>query len=318
MPQIGWRDPATGKTESFEYWLAEAEAYGSALDMPFEVLAGLHSQMDRSGRPDGISATMLLGCPRKAYFDKHIDYYAEPLENWASFRGTLAHSIIEKYAPKDAMVEKRYWRMFKGVAVSGQIDSWRIIGAPVELTLEWDAWLEDMYAWEQGGSVGDQPVQPVLPKGARFLVRDWKTKHDLPNFTYLASGHQKQGNLYIWLLRIPKDEVDTEFIYITMQGVKIMKLFNGGTYRNGRAKPEQYWTQRQTTAFLDDRLLSLAASMKLDRPIPYDKVDDDDLWNCNYCPAKQDCYKRAATEQFEAWQKGGSTERVTPRDRLPK
>jgi len=315
-PQVGWRDPASGREEPFEYWLSEAEAYGAALDMPYEILAGLHAQLDRSGRPEGISATMLLGCARKAYFDTKLDYYAEPLENWAAFRGTLAHSIMEKFAPQDALVEQRYWRLHEGVALSGQIDTWRIIGAPVELTLEWHYWLQACFEAEQAGL--PLPPQPVLPPGARFLVRDWKTKHELPTYTYLFAGHQKQGNLYNWLLRIPKGLSDTEFIYITMQGVKIMKLFNGGTYRNGRAKPEQYWTPKQTADFLDDRLLTLAASQKRDKPIPYGKVPDDDLWNCAYCPARPDCYKLAAQEQFEGWQKGEVAGRVPPRDRLPK
>src|SRR3546814_11517118 len=51
------------------------------------------------------------------------------------------------------------------------------------------------------------------------------------------------------------------------------------------------------------------------RPLPYAKVPADDLWECNYCPIRALCYKRAAEEARVAWEKGQDVDRLPPRDR---
>ena len=315
MPQVGWRDPATGKERTFADWLAEAEAYGSAMEYPYEVLEGIRQQLDKSDRPDGITVTQLNGCARKVHIEQLLDFYTDPTDNYAAFRGTLAHSLVEKFKPEDAIIEMRYYRRYKGITISGQLDSWRIPGHP-KLTQAWHQWVVQMEAWEGGGSEGEAPAQPVLPEGARFRVTDWKTKHELPTFTYLMKGYQQQGNMYRWLLRIPQDLFDMEFVFISMKGVKTQVLYNGGSYRNGRAKPEQVWTERQVAEFLDDRLLTLAASKAVNKPLPYEMVPADDLWNCNYCPARDLCYRMAADEAAVAFAAGKRVDRIPPRDRM--
>jgi hypothetical protein len=316
MPQVGWRDPSTGKEKSFDEWLAEAEAYGSALGYPFEVLYGIQKQLDKGDRPSGVTVTMLNGCARATHLEKLVDFHTEVEENYPAFRGTLAHGLIEKFKPKGAIIEQRYFRRYKGTTVSGMLDSWKVMGADDKVTERWHQWLIQMEAWEGGGEEGEQPEQPVLPAGARFLIRDWKTKQDLPTFTYLFKGHQQQGNLYAWLIRVPSPDIlDCEFVFMSMKGVRVMSLFNGGTFRNGRAKPEQIWNERERNKFLDDRLLTLAASQAVDRPLPYDQVPTEDLWQCGYCPARELCHRLAGEEAEAAFKAGKKYDRLPPRDR---
>ena len=343
MAQIGWIDPADGKKRTFEEALAEAEAYGSWNGWPFEVLVGIHQQSQGHDRPTGISVTQLLGCARKNHLERLHEFYGTVESNYAAFRGVIAHSMLEKFKAEHTVVERRFWRTYRGIPISGQMD---YVGLTVEGIMdsgpflnEWLDWCDRMADMErpvEDGGAGpcddcrfftedprpeyntrscQKHTQPEIPRGAKFLIRDWKSKDELPTFTYVAQQYQKQGNLYRWLLRIPAKKADIEFVFVSMKGVRLMKLFSGGVFSNGRTKPNQIWSDAEAQLFLDDRLVTLAASQKLDRPLPYDKVPEDDLWACaNWCPAKELCYKLAAKEQLAAFKKNEAPDRVVPRE----
>lgn len=345
--QIGWIDPADGKKRSFEEALAEAEAYGSWAGWPYEVLLGIYKQSRGEDRPDGISVTQLLGCARKVHLDKLNEFYGTVESNYAAFRGVIAHSMLEKFKAEHTIVERRLWRIHRGIPMSGQLD---YVGLTVEgiadnstFLTEWLDWCDRMFELEMSEAdevpegcescrfMAEDPrpeynsracsrhQQPEIPRGAKFLIRDWKSKDELPTYTYVAQQYQKQGNLYRWLLRVPQKKADIEFVFVSMKGVRVMKLFSGGVFSNGRAKPQQIWTDTEVEEFLDDRLVMLAMSQKLDKPLPYDKVPNDDLWACaNYCPAKELCYKLAAKEQLAAFKKGEAPDRVVPREQEKK
>ena len=345
MSQIGWLDPADGKKKTFEEALAEAEAYGSWAGYPFEVLQGIYRQNLGEDRPDGISVTQLLGCARKVHLEKLHEFYGTVESNYAAFRGVIAHSMLEKFKAEHTIVERRFWRYYRNIPLSGQLD---YVGLTVEgisdnsgFLQEWMDWCDRMANLE--ASIAD-PVsigcddcryfaedkrldtnecsthrQPTIPQGAKFLIRDWKSKDELPTYQYVAQQYQKQGNLYRWLLRIPQKKADIEFVFVSMKGVRVMKMFSGGVYSNGRTKPQQIWTDAEVEAFLDDRLVLLSLSQKLDKPLPYAKVPEEDLWACErYCPAKELCYRLAAKEQLAEFKKGEAPDRIVPREREQK
>lgn len=310
MPQIGWKDPASGTEQGFDHWLQEAEAFGQALDMPYEILAGIAEQVQGKDRPDGITVTQLNGCPRAVHIERLFDYYVEPLDNYFAFRGTLTHGVLEQFGDPVAVKEQRYYRTYRDIRISGQVDTWRIVGTDNDAwyTHLWDTWLSVDF--------GMPETKPELPKGARFRIRDFKSKHDVPTGTYLAKRYQQQGNLYAWLLQVPSpDMLDCEFVFVSMNGIRVMSLFNGGTFGNGRAKPVQIWGPAQTEKFLDERLIPLAISRELDKPIPYAKVNDDDLWQCDWCPVRKMCYKMAVDEMYEDFKQGKKPDRLPPRER---
>lgn len=341
--QVGWIDPADGRKKSFEEALAEAEAYGSWAGWPYEVLLGIYQQSKGEDRPDGISVTQLLGCARKVHLDKLNEFYGTVESNYAAFRGVIAHSMLEKFKAEHTVVERRFWRTYRGIPISGQLD---YVGLTVEgitdtgpFLKEWLDWCDrmaDLETPEADGGPGpcddcryfaedprpnyntrkcQKHEQPEIPRGAKFLIRDWKSKDELPTYTYVAQQYQKQGNLYRWLLRIPAKKADIEFVFVSMKGVKIMKVLDGGVYSNGRAKPRQVWTDAEVEQFLDERLVILSLQERLDKPLPYAKVPEDDLWACaKYCPAKELCYKLAAKEQLAEFKKGEAPERIVPRE----
>ena len=332
MPQIGWRNPANGIEKTFEEWLADAERNGEVLGLPYEVLLGIYRQQSKD-RPDGFSATMLAKCARAVWLDTDTEYFSDVQSNYAAFRGTIGHSILEDFKHPEAIVERRFFRMHRDIPLSGQLDKFQVTGADPEFAAEWAQWLADMYAWElavqtfgsDAVSVPPAPAQPVIPEGATFLIEDWKTKDKVPFGIYVYDHHKTQGNIYRWLLRAPVERVVINFVYVSMTEVKTLQVYNGGKFANGRERPKQVWSDEDVEAYLDDRLKVLVKQRRLGKPLPYAKVPTGDLWECNYCPVREACFERAAIEARQAWEKGEDVSRIPPRDkaeeekvRLPK
>lgn len=281
MAQIGWQSD-NGKTVLFADALAIAEAEGSWNSMPFEVLTLIKEQVTKV-RPDGISVTQLLGCPRKVFLEKTNDWYSHPIENWPALRGTLVHSLLEQTGGQGAEIEVRYEREHRGITISGQPDSVRTLGT-----------------------------------GKRRLLRDWKSTNKLPFYDNAYSSHKLQTNVYRWLLELDPRFTEIEIVYISMDGVKAIPLKKGGTTTYGRQIENQVMTDEQVEAFLDERLLVLDAQNKAGRPVAYHNVDEADLWNCAFCPVKTICYNLAAGEAKAAFLADEEVQRVPPRKRKEK
>lgn len=280
MPQVGWLT-AKGDVVAFQDALDEAMVSGSFEDMPYEVLLGMHRNLTKE-RPDAISVTQLLGCPRKVYLEGTTDYAVPPADNYAAFRGMVVHAVLED-GGDGASSETRVEREYRGVTISGQPDSLRVVGV-----------------------------------NNRKLLRDWKSVKSLPTYDNAYSHHQEQVNLYRWLLGLDWRLTDLEVVYLSMEGVKVIPLKRGGTNRYGRAIPMQVWTDEEVEAFLDQKLMVLAAQRKYQSPVAYHNVDVDHLWQCDYCPVRNRCYELAAGEAKEAWAKGEDVGRVPPRPRSKK
>lgn len=281
MAQIGWLDD-NGKQVLFATALAVSEVEGSWASIPHEVLTLIKEQVTKE-RPDGISVTQLLGCPRKVFLEKTNDWYSHPIENWPALRGTLVHSLLEQTGGDRSIVEVRHERTHRGVVISGQPDSVRVIG-----------------------------------KGKRRLLRDWKSTAKLPYYDNAYSSHQLQTNVYRWLLELDPRFTEIEIVYISMEGVKAIPLKKGGTTKYGRTIKNQVMTDAEVEEYLDDRLMSLDAQNKAGRPIAYHNVDEADLWNCAFCPVKNVCYNLAADEAKVAYLADEPVQRVPPRERKAK
>lgn len=281
MAQIGWQDD-NGKNVLFADALAVAEAEGSWNSIPFEVLTLIKEQVTKE-RPDGISVTQLLGCPRKVFLEKTNDWFSHPIENWPALRGTLVHSLLEQTGGHSAEIEVRYERKHRGITISGQPDSVRTLGT-----------------------------------GKRRLLRDWKSTNKLPYYDNAYSSHKLQTNVYRWLLELDPRFTEIEIVYISMDGVKAIPLKKGGTTKYGRQIENQVMTDEQVEAFLDERLLVLDAQNKAGRPVAYHNVDEADLWNCAFCPVKAICYNLAADEAKAAFIADEEVQRVPPRKRKEK
>lgn len=284
MPQVGWLDEQ-GNVVPFTDALDQAAIYGSFRDFPYEVLRGMYENETKE-RPDSISVTQLLGCPRKVFLEATEDYAVEPADNYAAFRGMIIHGILE-HAGDDATVEQRITREYRGVTISGQPDNLRIVQV------------------EDGES-------------KRTLLRDWKSTKKLPYYDNAYTHHQEQVNIYRWLLGLDWRLTDLEIVYLSMEGLKVIPLKRGGKNRYGRAIANQVWTDEQVEAFLDQKLMILSAQRKHGTPVAYHNVDEADLWQCDYCPVRARCYELAAGEARQAWENGEEISRVPPRTRRKK
>lgn len=278
MPQIGWLSD-NGQQVLFADALAVSEAEGSWNSIPHEVLVLIKQQVTKE-RPDGISVTQLLGCPRKVFLEKTNDWFSSPIENWPALRGTLVHGLLEQTGGENAEIEVRHERVYKGVTISGQPDSVRVLG-----------------------------------NGKRRLIRDWKSTNKLPYYDNAYSSHKLQTNIYRWLLELDPRFTEIEIVYISMDGVKAIPLKKGGTTRYGRQIENQVMTDEEVEKYLDDRLMTLDAQNKAQRPVAYHNVDEDDLWNCAFCPVKSVCYNQAAQESKAAFLLGEPVQRIPPRER---
>jgi hypothetical protein len=280
MPQVGWLD-GKGNIVPFEQALDEARTSGTWEDMPYEVLHGMHANLTKE-RPDSISVTQLLGCPRKVYLEGTTDYAVPPADNYAAFRGMVVHAVLEE-SGEGAEKETRVEREYRGVTISGQPDNLRVVGV-----------------------------------NNRTLLRDWKSVNKLPLYDNAYSHHQEQVNLYRWLLSLDWRRTDLEIVYLAMDGVKVIPLKRGGTNRYGRAIPMQVWTDEEVESFLDRKLMVLSAQRKHESPVAYHNVPVDDLWQCDYCPVRNRCYELAADEARVAWSKGEEVSRIPPRQKAKK
>lgn len=281
MAQIGWITD-DGEPVLFEDALAVSEVEGSWAGVPHEVLTLIREQVTKE-RPEGISVTQLLGCPRKVVLEKQNDWFSHPLENWPALRGTIVHSMLEQVEGDRTMVEERYEKEYKGVTLSGQPDSVRVLGS-----------------------------------GKRRLIRDWKSTNKLPYYDNAYPSHRLQTNIYRWLMELDPRFTEIEIVYVSMDGVKPIPLKKGGTTKYGRQIENQVMTDEAVEAYLDKRLLPLAEQLTSGTPLPYHLVDEDDLWNCQFCPVKDKCYALAAVEQREAWEQGEDVTRIPPRERKKK
>lgn len=274
MPQVGWFDPTTQRRGLFEEVLEEARLHGDAMGFPYEVLNGMHQQATKQ-RPDAITVTTLLSNPRHVRLEKMNDYFADPSQNFATFRGNIVHSIMEQYGGAGSTIEQRVEKDFNGVTISGQPD-----------TLQ------------------------LRSTNGRTLLRDWKSTKELPRYDNAYSNHQQQVNLYRWLLSLDPAETDLEIVYVSMEGVKIVPLKHGGKSVRGRAITEQHWSDERIEELIQRRL-----TLHQVQPIlRYEDIPEEDMWMCGYSPVENLCRRLAAREAREAWEQGRDVSRIPPRE----
>lgn len=270
MPQVGWYDPDTKRRGLFEEILEEAEQHGDAMGFPYEILAGMKEQVTKV-RPDAVTVTSLLSNPRHVKLERANAYFADPKNNYATFRGSIVHNILEGLGDEGSQIEERISRDFNGSPISGQPDTVRI-----------------------------------RQTNGRTLLRDWKTTKELPRYDNAYTNHMQQVNLYRWLLGLDPEQTDLEVVYISMEGVKIAALKHGGVSARGRKITEQHWNDERVEKFIEERL----ALYNVEPILKYEDVPDTDLWMCGYSPVENLCRRLAAREAREAWEKGLDVKQV--------
>ncbi|MFC1885589.1 hypothetical protein ACFLZM_00815 [Thermodesulfobacteriota bacterium] len=152
------------------------------LDCPFDEATIAGMIFHQKNKTD-ISVTMISGCHRGVFIQRHYDFYVYPSQLYWAFRGQIAHKIMEESdLHDDAVVEKRFVKKWDGIEISGTPD--------------------------------------IIIPGQKVL-KDYKTTKQVP--TYLNKdgvvlawdNHRTQLNLYRWLA--PYDIETMEVIYFSME-----------------------------------------------------------------------------------------------------
>lgn len=173
----------TGDKLPFEACLECAKTrINRKLDCPFDE-ATIYGMILNESKREGISVTMIAGCPRATFINQHHETYAYPSGLYWAFRGQIAHKILEqvKLHP-DAIREKRFYKEWEGIQVNGQPDL-------------------------------------ILP--SQGVLKDYKTTKAVPTYRNKDGGinayenHRVQLNLYRWL--IPHEISEMEVIYYSLE-----------------------------------------------------------------------------------------------------
>ena len=188
------------------------------------LVAMAEAQRDR--KDAGVSATMILDCPRKIALQGQHDWREHPASYWARFRGTLAHAMLEQYAPPTdaAIIEVRRRKTYTvdGVDIA-------ITGKPDYIDVERGLLLD----YKTTQSLDRAPVKQGKPK----------------------PDHEEQINIYADLCdggaRLDTGEI--EDIQITAGGIVYMDM------KSYRKVPVRIWEPDEREAFIVERLRPLAA-----------------------------------------------------------
>jgi len=184
MGVIGFKCIDSGEDVSFEKCIECALTYENKCNFTADMLKGIVEEV--TDTREGISVTMLIGCPRATYLIKNHDVYVSPEKLYWAFRGVLGHAVIERYkADPEAILEKRFARTLGGIKVTGRPDI-------------------------------------IVPK--KELIRDYKTTKEVPYYNRVYSNHEEQLNIYRWLVRKEHKIERLEVVYMDMKRTKIVAL----------------------------------------------------------------------------------------------
>lgn len=255
-----------GQRYSFDACLACARTGGPRkCQNPYQLIYAMsRNQIER--KDAGISATMLLDCPRRVILQAEEPYFEAPSAYWPRLRGTIGHLLVEQYGdglePKIAEVRFR-----KSVEVQGvQVE---ITGKP------------DM----------------ILPE--RKLIIDYKSNKNVDDpYQPMKKGqakveHVEQVNIYRWLLAGGVNMDTGEITHVDIEEGQI-HYFDMMRWLPPTSVP--IWPLEETEAFIK-RHLDPLITYQLGGEMPHLLTD---IWGerhnwCNYCPVREQCDARGDT-----------------------
>ena len=112
MPQVGWKlyfqDPDTGEIEAEDHTYADAIRWAKTYPVGFNYTPGMLIQMMKLNKERTYpSPSMLPSCPRQVALKKFVDYYVPVKHNWVTYRGTMAHVMMEhEWQEPNAVLEQ--------------------------------------------------------------------------------------------------------------------------------------------------------------------------------------------------------------------
>lgn len=208
----------------------------------------------------GISATMLLDCPRKVILAQEVDYHERPSAYWARFRGTIGHLMMEAYGQgHDHIVQEV--RRKKKIDVDGVI--FEVTGKPDWIDVE------------------------------RKLIIDFKSIKSISakpvNLGEAKEGHREQVSVYRWLCHGGLNMVSNEVEFIPIDHAGILYFDMTGTRKVSVALMDL----EETEQFVVDRIRPLVQYKTTKKLPPFlEGKNGNRSPLCNFCPVREECDAR--------------------------
>lgn len=245
MPKCGYICMVTEEKVTFEECLECSKSY-SRCDFTPPMLRGMVYDAPRS---EGISITNLSSCVRKLLLMGKERYWTKPQDDWYSFRGRLAHAIVENQHGNDnAIVEEEF-----GVEMAGL---W-VIGHP------------DVVYPDQG------------------LIVDYKSTTFVPKDGKHYGSHEAQLNCYRYLVEAgyfcpkgkPRSEAYQRHIEI---GRLVLAYFD---MKRPKRVEVEVWPLEKTENYIKERVAAIAEAYQYDE-LPEPACEK---WECDFCSVEEAC-----------------------------
>jgi len=220
----------TGERVEFQDCL-KCSREGRKCDFPYPIIKAIIPE-DYENDPKRIGVTGILGCMRKAILSKTTEYGESPESLFYLWRGKLTHKILETYS-EDQNEKEMYLAEYK---VEVPIGDYLLVGKI------------DEYDKKLG------------------IVVDYKTVKKVPQYRYCYGDHERQLNIYKWMLEQKGFIVNRlEIVYIDGSGVRRMEA----RIRTGQEK------------FVKEKIGIIKEALE-NKLIPSKQIEN--RWACDYCP----------------------------------
>lgn len=257
MPLIGAHCDDDDNLYSFDECLACAIAGGPRrCHNPLPLIVAMSKNSEE--RADaGVSATMLLDCPRKVILAGEVDYHERPSAYWARFRGTIGHLMMEAYGQGYQHIVQEVRRR-KSVVVDGV--TFEITGKPDWIDLD------------------------------RKLIIDFKSIKSINakpvNQGEAKEGHRDQVSIYRWLCAGGVNMVSGEVEWVDIERAGILYFDMTGT----RKIAVELLSLEETEQLIIDRIRPIVA-YRTNKVMPpfLQGYGGNRSPLCNYCPVREEC-----------------------------
>lgn len=251
------------QTYAFDECLACARNRGPrSCNNPYQLIYAM-TQNKVERKDAGLSATMLLDCPRRIILQQEEDYQERPSAFWARLRGTLAHLLVERYGEGigNNIAEVRFRK-----SIEVDDDVIEISGKPDLILLDHNVIVD----YKSNKDVDDD-FQPM---------KNGKAKHE----------HIEQVNIYRWLLAGGTNTETGETVNVEIEKGEI-HYFDLMRWLAPIEVP--IWPLEQTEAMIRKHALPLVRYRK-EGKLPAMLTD---FWGdrhafCSFCPVREQCDAR--------------------------
>jgi hypothetical protein len=243
----------------------------------------------RGLRPDsfGLTVTTLISCVRKTRLMREVPYWLKPSESYWAYRGTLMHGVAAQYAAEaDQIVAEQRFAMLvetldgRLVEVTGQPDLVLLDQARI---LDFKTTKSVPTGWR---SYVCPETEQLISEGPYVLRRKFiecphcrRGRHAIKTAEVIGeprakAHHMLQLSLYRLLLDRNRIVVTRgELIYQDMDTQ--LRL------------PVDLLSLAETERYLRERV-----ALALQADLPPVLTDEEELWQCGYCPVHDECERR--------------------------